>query len=107
MTTRDRFTLVKDALCMIVALGGAIYEASRDGPERWGLLAFYACLLGFGTAVPAAMSLFTNQSGAQADPLSVTSGSPSPSTPPVDLTHPRRARRGDGGTTSSRSRSRR
>ncbi len=104
MTTRDRFTLVKDALCMIVALGGAIYEASRDGPERWGLLAFYACLLGFGTAVPAAMSLFTNQGGAQSDPSSLGTSSSMPAAP-VDLTHPRRARRGGGGTTSLRSRS--
>ncbi len=99
MNTRDRFTLVKDALCMIVALGGAIFEAYRTGGPRGELLAFYACLLGFGTAVPAALSLFANQ----ADPPTASA-----STPPVDLTHPQREtrRRGDGGTTRSRSRSR-
>lgn len=101
MRTRDSFTLVKDALCMIVALGGAGYEASRDAPPRWELLAFYALILGFGTAVPAAQSLFTNQN---ADPASPPGSSGSP----VSLTHPDRPAPGGGtGTTSSRSRSRR
>ncbi len=108
MRTRDSFTLVKDALCMIVALGGAGYEASRDAPPRWELLAFYALILGFGTAVPAAQSLFgsTNQGSPVPPTVLPESGGDSG---PVDLRHPRRSPRGGGdtGTTSPRSRSRR
>lgn len=67
---------------MIVALGGAIYETLRDGPERWGLLMFYALLLGLGTAIPSAVSLFgsTNQQQPGLPPAPV----------PVDLQHPDR-----------------
>jgi hypothetical protein len=104
MRTRDAFTLVKDALCMIVALGGAAYEAARDHPPRWELLAFYALILGFGTAVPAAQSLFSTTNQEYASPESPRTGSA-----PVNLRHPRRSPRGGGdtGTTSPRSQSRR
>src|SRR5688500_10046803 len=97
MQTRDLFTLVKDALCMIVALGGAIYEAHRDGPERWGLLAFYALLPAFGTAVPAAQSLFgsTNQAATVPPEPPVTPG-------PVSLQHPARVAPQDGDAATTR-----
>jgi len=109
MQPRDVFTLVKDALCMTVALAGGIFEGFiRQEEPRLGLLGFYVVLLGFGTAAPAALSLFspTNQAGSSPPdpgPAPVTSSS----TRPVDLQHPRRRRRGDDGTTSSHSRSRR
>lgn len=83
---------------MIVALGGAIFEALRDQPPRWELLTFYACLLGLGTAVPAARSLFgsTNQEQpAESAPVLTATG-------PVSLERrsPRNGRRrGGGGTT--------
>lgn len=88
---------------MVTAIAGAIFEAFlRVGEPRVELLAFYVVLLGFGTAVPAALSLFTNQQ------------SPSPEAPPasngsrVSLERgPRTRQRGDGGTTSPHSRSRR
>lgn len=105
MRQRDVFTLVRDALCMIVALIGSTYEAFlRSEEPRLELLGFYALLLGFGTAVPAAISLFSSTSqGPPAEP------SPNGRAGAVDLRHPDRARRrdGDDGTTRRRSRSRR
>jgi hypothetical protein len=93
MQVRDVFTLVKDALCMIVGLGGAIYEARRTGDPRMGLLAFYALLLGFGMAVPAAVSLF-----GQANQPVTAEPTPAAPAPPVDLVRRDRRRGGDGTT---------
>lgn len=100
MNARDRLTLIKDSLCMIVAIAGAIYEGFiRTGDPRLEMLGFYALLLGFGTAVPAAASLFNsgNQSPTPPDPSTVSNGSR------VSLERkPGARRRGDGGTTRRR-----